>query len=102
MRPTQVEPLTRFAKHATDSVELFLRRRTLYPAELRRQILVLFFDPIDEQKTAIRRKESYLLYDIRRAKSTAEFWNFPIQCTGSGNRFGGGMEKIFVLPDSEV
>ena len=25
MRPTQVEPLTRFAKHATDSVELFLR-----------------------------------------------------------------------------
>ena len=67
---------------------LSLRRRTLYPAELRRQILVLFFDPIDEQKTAIRRKESYLLYDIRRAKSTAEFWNFPIQCTGSGNRFG--------------
>ena len=27
MRPTQVEPLTHFAKHATDSVELFLRRR---------------------------------------------------------------------------
>lgn len=27
MRSTQVEPLTHFAKHATDSVELFLRRR---------------------------------------------------------------------------
>ena len=31
----QVEPSTRFANRALDSGELFLRRRSLYPAELR-------------------------------------------------------------------
>ena len=35
MRPTQVEPLTLFAIRALDSGELFLRRRTLYPTEVR-------------------------------------------------------------------
>ena len=33
----QVEPSTRFANRALDSGELFLRRRSLYPAELRVQ-----------------------------------------------------------------
>ena len=31
----QVEPSTRFANRALDSGERFLRRRSLYPAELR-------------------------------------------------------------------
>ena len=35
----QVEPSTRFANRALDSGELFLRRRSLYPAELRVQKL---------------------------------------------------------------
>ena len=34
----QVEPSTRFANRALDSGELFLRRRPLYPAELRAHI----------------------------------------------------------------
>ena len=34
----QVEPSTRFANRALDSGELFLRRRTLYPAELRAHV----------------------------------------------------------------
>ena len=34
----QVEPSTRFANRALDSGELFLRRRPLYPTELRAQI----------------------------------------------------------------
>ena len=38
MRPTQVEPSTRFANRALDSGERFLRRRPLYPTELRAQI----------------------------------------------------------------
>ena len=37
MRPTRIEPLTLFANRALDSGELFLRRRSLYPAELRVQ-----------------------------------------------------------------
>ena len=35
MHPTQVVPSTRFANRALDSGERFLRRRSLYPAELR-------------------------------------------------------------------
>ena len=35
----QVEPSTRFANRALDSGERFLRRRTLYPAEVRDHVL---------------------------------------------------------------
>ena len=38
----QVEPSTRFANRALDSGERFLRRRSLYPAELRMQFLSRF------------------------------------------------------------
>ena len=38
MRPTRIEPLTLFANRALDSGELFLRRRPLYPTELRAHI----------------------------------------------------------------
>ena len=39
MRPTRIEPLTLFANRALDSGELFLRRRPLYPAEVRDHVL---------------------------------------------------------------
>ena len=72
MRPTQVEPLTRFAKHATDSVELFLRRRTLYPTELWMQgtVLPLVFSAIarfSNQTHADRRRQNR--YKIRSSQS---------------------------------
>lgn len=45
MRPTQVEPSTRFANRALDSGERFLRRRSLYPTELRAHDVLIIAHP---------------------------------------------------------
>ena len=54
----QVEPSTRFANRALDSGELFLRRRSLYPAELRVHKPWSSIIQEDEEKVNSKEKEA--------------------------------------------
>ena len=54
----QVEPSTRFANRALDSGERFLRRRSLYPAELRVHKPWSSIIQEDEEKVNSKEKEA--------------------------------------------